>query len=290
MFKRGQKHLLSGIHRRKICHQPPAPHIVATSNQLTISTLPASKAPPSPCNSSDEQAISSVSSPMAHHQQHMTACGRRNPDELERLKKENAILVSELASMRRLCSDLLLFIQNNVDDKQQDFNSVEGLAHFLRSASDSCLFETIFAVHTLRSLKEGGDMVTCRPNKQKEGRADKERESETEERGHEESMRVSCECEREDNSCSCNEEVAEHAVSLRAGGTVTGGKNSRCSSFSEKKQAMSSPFEAEHEFCHGGQRSPTLFGVTLHRRSDKLLKFEAEWCLDGKASSPGNSE
>lgn len=266
MFKKGQRHLLSGIHRRKICHQPPA------SIPLQLGSLPSAKGPPSPCNSSDEQAISSTSSPtMIDH----TVRDRKPPEETERLKKENVILVSELASMRRLCSDLLLYIQNNVDDKHQDFNSVEGLAQFLRSASDSCLFETIFAVHTLRSLKEGADVAACRVNRTGENRVVKER-GDTSSKGSEEASRSVCDYSREGNLCSCNEcQRTSSPQTPSAHFAVEGKQALNLTSLAGGRRDGGCFHEAESMSGENrGWRSPTLFGVSLHRQNEKLSKLE----------------
>ncbi|MCO5614845.1 hypothetical protein L7F22_069129 [Adiantum nelumboides] len=285
MFKRGQKHLLSGIHRRKICHQPPTT-IIATPMPAPINTLPSTKAPSSPCNSSDEQAVSSTSSPTTRHQ---ATRERKHPDDLERLKKENAILVSELASMRRLCSDLFLFIQNNVDDKQQDFTSVEGLAHFLRSASDSCLFGTIFAVHTLRRLKEGADLAACRPNRSSEGRGEKER-GEVGNNVHGDATMLACECARESNSCTCNE--SEHVPSPlthpQAARFIVDGKAPLHSSMLAGERRVK--FSEYTSYENRGFRSPTLFGVSLHRQSENFLKQEVMSYRGGKFGNSANSE
>eukprot|EP00250_Pteridium_aquilinum_P021234 c25062_g7_i3 orf=1021-2157(+) len=285
MFKRGQKHLLSGIHRRKICHQLPTP-MLATPIPIQINSLPLTgKGPPSPCNSSDEQAISSTSSPTTLHH---TGRDRKRPDEMERLKKENSILVSELASMRRLCSDLLLFIQNNVDDKQQDFNSVEGLAQFLRSASDSCLFETIFAVHTLRSLKEGVDVAASRANRARDNREEKER-GDSINRAREDVNRGTCECLREGNLCSCNEsERASSPLTPPARFLVEGKQPLHSTSLTGGRRERARFHEAECTSCESrGWGSPTLFGVSLHRQSEKSSKLETLCYMGGRAA--GNS-
>lgn len=291
LFKKGQRHLLSGIHRRKICHQPPPPPL-STPTPVPLSSLP-SKRPPSPCNSSEEQAISSSSSPTTPHH---TVREKKRPDELDRLKKENAILVSELASMRRLCSDLLLFIQNNVDDKQQDFNSVEGLAQFLRSASDSYLFETIFAVHTLRSLKEGADMAAYRVNREREDRVN---------RVMEDNNRSACHCITEDNNvsaCHCFESELSSSPPSPSPPAVTRGLPSRLllegkepspsSSLAERGRERAFFHEAEYASCTSREcRYPTLFGVPLHRQSKapkaEMVVFYRE---EEKAGDPAISE
>lgn len=193
--------------------------------------------------------------------------------------------------MRRLCSDLLLFIQNNVDDKHQDFNSVEGLAQFLRSASDSCLFETIFAVHTLRSLKEGADVATCRGNRARENRGEKER-GDMLNRGRDDANRSGCECSREDNFCSCNEsERASSPLTPPAGYAVEGKQPLHSTSITGGILERVCFHEAEGtSFENRGWRSPTLFGVSLHRQSEKSSKREIMHFIEGRAGSSGNSE
>lgn len=110
-FRRGQKHLLSDIHRRK--------------NSLLLP----SKLDLSPShNYREDSGVAPASSSKGAH----------TSDEMNRLNKQNAILVSELSGLRRLCSDLLLFIQNNVndDDQQQDFGTSEGLIQYIQAATD----------------------------------------------------------------------------------------------------------------------------------------------------------
>ena len=260
-FKRGHKHLLTGIQRRKISHQqqpviaspPPLQH--QATSFVPFSTALPSKTPPSPVNSSEDYAISSSSSP-----QHNTSPRNlKQIGEMERLKQENGILVSELASMRRLCSDLLLFIQNNASDKSQGFNSVEGLSQFLRNASDSYLFETIFAVHTLRSLKEGTDMSeVCRRNKDRINRAEEE------EKGEDEDGRMEMDSERGTNTEECHTSTSgRHTESEISHSSSSIGRKKQLLSFTSVDRM------SDYKPCNGSLSSPSLFGVPLHQQSKK---------------------
>mgnify|MGYP000400277621 CR=1 FL=1 len=80
----------------------------------------------SPSNSVDEQTISSSSSPLTSHGN----SGFHVLEEVERLKKANMLLESELTCLRKLCSDLLLHIQKHAaGSTSQDIAS---LARFLQ--------------------------------------------------------------------------------------------------------------------------------------------------------------
>jgi hypothetical protein len=184
---------------------------------------------------------------------------------MERLRQENNILVSELASMRKLCSDLLLFIQNNVDDKGESFGSVEGLSQFLRNASDSYLFETIFAVHTLRTLKEGADMAeACHHNGHRVRRHGEKGGGGKETGGNNDGGRMEVDYGRCITGAECQ-------ISLPVQGNES--KHSHAAS-SIARQNQSLPFSPMDKMrgykpYDGSLSSPSLFGVSLHHRRSK---------------------
>ncbi|KAG0462266.1 hypothetical protein HPP92_020742 [Vanilla planifolia] len=107
-FKRGEKHLLCEIHRRKISapvppaapsHSPPQAPVISAGVTLNLTA--------SPTNSGDEQVISSNSSqgalsPVA------IACGSATElrEENDRLRRENLQLSLELSRIKDLCNNI----------------------------------------------------------------------------------------------------------------------------------------------------------------------------------------
>lgn len=103
-FRKGEKQLLSEIHRRKGLIQPPPP-----PENRSIS----------PSNSADEQTWSSTSSP--NSSSGVEALSHKNAmEENEKLKNENRVLVSELTQMKKLHSQLLLFLSKHVNIPSAD--------------------------------------------------------------------------------------------------------------------------------------------------------------------------
>lgn len=104
-FRKGDKQLLCEIHRRKSVQQSSA--------------APASRCV-SPVNSVEEQALSSTSSPVSSPTETaLVNCGQNSTSGLhgenEKLKKDNLLLMSELAQMKKQCNDLLLFLSKCVN-------------------------------------------------------------------------------------------------------------------------------------------------------------------------------
>lgn len=120
-FKKGERHLLIDIHRRK------------TVQPVLTSALP-SKRSISPSNSADEQAASSSSSAPLSSPRERTPLAP--PDETERLKRENMLLASEVSCLRGLCTDLLLYIQKHARDPAQDLDYIARLFHSNSRLSD----------------------------------------------------------------------------------------------------------------------------------------------------------
>eukprot|EP00252_Welwitschia_mirabilis_P009860 TRINITY_DN2276_c1_g1_i1.p1 TRINITY_DN2276_c1_g1~~TRINITY_DN2276_c1_g1_i1.p1 ORF type:complete len:354 (+),score=65.62 TRINITY_DN2276_c1_g1_i1:96-1064(+) len=97
-FRRGEKHLLSEIHRRKGLIQPP-PQPENKNN--------------SPANSVDEQTLSSTSSPSSSPA--VEALSHKSAlEENEKLRRENIILSSELAQVKKLRDHLLFFLSSHL--------------------------------------------------------------------------------------------------------------------------------------------------------------------------------
>ncbi|KAL8094613.1 heat stress transcription factor B-4-like [Apium graveolens] len=112
-FKKGEKHLLSEIHRRKTCqpHQMSQPGFFPYQNPSI-----------SPTNSDDQVNNWSCDSPPtltspthlptsnSLYSTSVTALSEDN----ERLRRSNNMLMSELAHMRKLYNDIIYFVQNHV--------------------------------------------------------------------------------------------------------------------------------------------------------------------------------
>ncbi|KAF5740670.1 heat stress transcription factor B-4 [Tripterygium wilfordii] len=108
-FKKGEKHLLCEIHRRKTAqpqvsinhhHQQPPPSFFPFQTRLSISP-----------SDSDEQANWCDSPPTNYNNDNsVTALSEDN----ERLRRSNNMLMSELAHMRKLYNDIIYFVQNHV--------------------------------------------------------------------------------------------------------------------------------------------------------------------------------
>ncbi|CAL9072555.1 unnamed protein product, partial [Musa textilis] len=102
-FRRGEKHLLSDIHRRKINPATTAAGPIAVA-------VPINRAV-SPANSGEEQVLSSNSSPGPPTP---ATTGSSGPAELreenERLRKENARLLRDLAQITNVCNQIAVLV------------------------------------------------------------------------------------------------------------------------------------------------------------------------------------
>ena len=104
-FKKGAKHLLSEIHRRKSssCSQPPPPLQPLPPHQPYLSLF----SPPHP------------SPPAYYRVQEEDHGGGKDflatlSEDNRELRRRNSLLLSELAHMRRLYNDIIYFLQNHV--------------------------------------------------------------------------------------------------------------------------------------------------------------------------------
>ncbi|XP_076888312.1 heat stress transcription factor B-4-like [Bidens hawaiensis] len=107
-FKKGEKHLLCEIHRRKTS-QPQAtanhhPHFIGIGNGFFA--YPTTRRSISPPDSDDHLYSDNSPPPLCS----ATALSEDN----ERLRRSNNMLMSELAHMRKLYNDIIYFVQNHV--------------------------------------------------------------------------------------------------------------------------------------------------------------------------------
>ncbi|KAJ4896527.1 Heat stress transcription factor B-4 [Raphanus sativus] len=120
-FKRGEKHLLCEIHRRKTSQMLPNQHSPFMTHhpppQIPFSTAGASffSLPP-PVDAADDQYWCESPPPRARVvipttvDAQVTALTEDN----ERLRRSNTVLMSELAHMKKLYNDIIYFVQNHV--------------------------------------------------------------------------------------------------------------------------------------------------------------------------------
>ncbi|KAL9317549.1 hypothetical protein ACSQ67_014066 [Phaseolus vulgaris] len=157
-FRRGQKRLLCEIQRRKILSSSPpagATGSVAVPSLPTPSAIPIAKSIVSPSNSTEEQVISSNSSPSRAPAELL--------DENERLKKENILLTKELEEMRSLCNNIFNLMSNYATaraDGGAEAGKMLGLMPSKRCSGEGAVKEMnpkLFgvAIGTKRSREEG---------------------------------------------------------------------------------------------------------------------------------------
>ncbi|KAJ1397381.1 Winged helix-like DNA-binding domain superfamily [Sesbania bispinosa] len=124
-FKKGEKHLLCEIHRRKTAqphqqqpdrmnhHHHPLGGSVNVPSFFPFSSNRVSISPP---NDSDEQLNNWCDSPpltsprVTNYNTSVTALSEDN----ERLRRSNNMLMTELAHMKKLYNDIIYFVQNHV--------------------------------------------------------------------------------------------------------------------------------------------------------------------------------
>ncbi|MED6109799.1 hypothetical protein PIB30_036914 [Stylosanthes scabra] len=114
-FRKGAKHLLCEIHRRKTPHHHHQENIINNNESLcwidsntNTTTIPTSSLLlPSPKSSS----LLGTSSDHHHHHHHMLAA---LSEDNQRLRRKNLMLLSELTHMKNLYNDIIYFIQNHL--------------------------------------------------------------------------------------------------------------------------------------------------------------------------------
>ncbi|KAI3908592.1 hypothetical protein MKX01_025586 [Papaver californicum] len=137
-FKRGEKELLSEIHRRKVVHPPPT---------KTPQTLPDRKSNDSsllsPSNPSEDQSSSSGTSNPGSKSQALEDTTNINQlydlsNENEKLKRNNEILILELAQTKKQCGELVNVLSKyfNVASGDIDRIMLEGSTSGSRSSHE----------------------------------------------------------------------------------------------------------------------------------------------------------
>ncbi|KAL1816423.1 hypothetical protein DCAR_0520815 [Daucus carota subsp. sativus] len=119
-FRRGEKHLLSDIQRRKLANltvsaSPPA----APAPVVTIAAPPILPIWTTAADSGDEQAISSNSSP-AIIPRDSNCSSSELIGENEKLKRENLQLNNELSQMKKLCNNIYVMMSGYSNNNQAE--------------------------------------------------------------------------------------------------------------------------------------------------------------------------
>ncbi|KAK3151703.1 hypothetical protein QOZ80_3AG0249420 [Eleusine coracana subsp. coracana] len=103
-FRKGAKHLLSEIHRRKSsCSQPPPPTIPPHQPYLSLFSVAPPPPPPLPVYRvrEDDHGGGDFLATLS--------------EDNRQLRQRNSLLLAELAHMRRLYNDIIYFLQNHVE-------------------------------------------------------------------------------------------------------------------------------------------------------------------------------
>ncbi|PQQ15608.1 heat stress transcription factor B-4 [Prunus yedoensis var. nudiflora] len=140
-FKKGEKHLLCEIHRRKTAqphqvgfshhhhhHNPHSPLGINGHHHPSFFPFPSSGSispsdsdePPNWCDSDSPPLPSPTGGINNHNNNNNNFMNINNPsvtglaEDNERLRRSNSVLMSELAHMRKLYNDIIYFVQNHV--------------------------------------------------------------------------------------------------------------------------------------------------------------------------------
>lgn len=116
-FRRGEKHLLCEIHRRKSSTHASGPFSLSCDAPGSQST--------SPTNSGEDQAWSPFPSPLSSPSTILMPQGASTlmSDENERLRHDNRMLLLELSRLRRLYDDLVVILQQQSKVSLQELPS-----------------------------------------------------------------------------------------------------------------------------------------------------------------------
>ncbi|OVA15817.1 Heat shock factor (HSF)-type [Macleaya cordata] len=129
-FRRGQKQLLSEIHRRKTVNQPPTTTTTTPQNQIPHDGK-SNGGSSSPSNSREDIGSSSTSNPESknHLSEETTITTNTTQlsdlsDENEKLKKDNELLSSELAQTKKQCDELINLLSKYFNVASVDINRI----------------------------------------------------------------------------------------------------------------------------------------------------------------------
>lgn len=128
-FRRGEKHLLNDIQRRKLANLSATASPPPTPTPAPVVTIAAAPPPVLPVwtsltDSGDEQAISSNSSPANIPRD----CSNSELiGENEKLKRENTHLNNELSQMKKLCNNIFVMMSNYGNNHQAENSSCKPL-------------------------------------------------------------------------------------------------------------------------------------------------------------------
>ncbi|MED6194898.1 hypothetical protein PIB30_032808 [Stylosanthes scabra] len=128
-FKKGEKHLLCEIHRRKTAHHPQQltainhHHSPLGINVPSFFPFSAGRLSISPSNDSDDQASNWCDSPPPTTRPCYNSSVTALSEDNERLRRSNSMLMSELAHMKKLYNDIIYFVQNHVKPVPPSSNS-----------------------------------------------------------------------------------------------------------------------------------------------------------------------
>lgn len=143
-FRKGEKHFLCEIHRRKTSHpQQVAPlnhHQLGLNNNDPTDFFPFQNrlgiSPPisdsdwcdsPPLTNSHSQQGGSINNVISYNNTTVTALSKDN----ERLRRSNNMLMSELTHMKKLYNDIIYFVQNHVKPVQPPTNNTYPSNYFL---------------------------------------------------------------------------------------------------------------------------------------------------------------
>ncbi|XP_057726558.1 heat stress transcription factor B-4d-like isoform X1 [Arachis stenosperma] len=127
-FRKGAKHLLCEIHRRKTPHHHHHHHqennneglcwIDSSTTPTTIPSIPTSLLLPSP-KSPSSSSLGGATNNSDHQHNHILAA---LSEDNQRLRRKNLMLLSELTHMKNLYNDIIYFIQNHLKPASSPFH------------------------------------------------------------------------------------------------------------------------------------------------------------------------
>ncbi|KAL1347951.1 hypothetical protein AAHE18_07G043300 [Arachis hypogaea] len=131
-FRKGAKHLLCEIHRRKTPHHHHHHHhhhqennnealcwIDSSTTPTTIPSIPTSLLLPSPKSPSSSSLGGATNNSDHHQHNHILAA---LSEDNQRLRRKNLMLLSELTHMKNLYNDIIYFIQNHLKPASSPFH------------------------------------------------------------------------------------------------------------------------------------------------------------------------